>query len=122
MTPTTRISATTSQMLGRGARASIALQKSCSVVMLAPCQQLILRMQAQTKDRSRTPVPVIGGVDDQLIIEGDLRSKPRKAVIGFEDIFIAGMRQLAIADQDAQSSGVEKRLVDAGDAVHDTGD
>jgi hypothetical protein len=31
------------------------------------------------------------------------------------------MRQHAVADEDAQASGIEKRLVDAGDAVDDAG-
>jgi hypothetical protein len=32
------------------------------------------------------------------------------------------MRQLSIADQDAQASGVEERLMDAGNAVDDASD
>src|SRR5258708_24588347 len=79
---------------------------------------LVLGMQAYTEHRNRAAVAIVGWVDDQLIVERDPRSKHRKAIIGLEDFFVAGMRQHAVANQDSKSAGVEKRLVPVGDAVH----
>src|SRR5581483_12451772 len=122
MAPTTRIRATRSHTLGRGARVSTAMRRSCSVIERAPCRQsLVLRVQANTENRGRASVAVIGGIDDQLVVERDLRGKPGKAVIGLEDAFVARVRQLAVADQDTEAAGVEKRLMNIGDAVVDAG-
>src|SRR3974390_1970993 len=79
-------------------------------------------MQAHTKHRNRAPVAIVGWIDDQLIVQRDPRGKPGKAVIRLEDSLIAGMRQLAVADQDAKSAGIEESLMHAGDAVDDAGD
>src|SRR5579883_830474 len=122
MAPTTRIRATRSHTLGRGARVSTAMRRSCSVIERAPCRQsLVLRVQANTENRGRASVAVIGGIDDQLIVERDLRGKPGKAVIGLEDAFVTRMRQLAVADQDTKAAGVEKRLMNIDDAIVDAG-
>src|ERR1700740_756790 len=122
MAPTTRIRATRSQTLGRGARVSTAMRRSCSVIKRAPWRQsLILRMQANTKHRGRASVAIVGGIDDELIVERDPRGKPGEAVIGLEDPLVARMRELAVANQDAQTAGIQKRLMHASDAVVDAG-
>jgi hypothetical protein len=59
---------------------------------------LILRVQAGPEYRSGASVAIVGGVHDKLIVEGDFRGKPRKAVIGLEDAFVTGMRQHPVAD------------------------
>src|SRR5258707_13836938 len=82
---------------------------------------LVLRMQAYAEHRNGTAVAIVGRIDDELIVERDPRSKHRKAIIGLEDFFVAGMRQHAVANQDSKSAGVEKRLVHVGDAVDDAG-
>ena len=63
---------------------------------------LILRTQSYAQHRDRPVVAILGGTIDQLIIKGVLRGEPLKAVVGLEDVFFAGMRQLAAADQDAE--------------------
>src|SRR5262245_2115228 len=45
----------------------------------------------------------------------------RVAIIGLKDLLEPGIRQLSVADEDAQAAGVEKRLVNAADVVDDTG-
>src|SRR5919204_4839127 len=71
----------------------------------------------------RTAVGVVGGVGDELVIEGDAHvGGKRVAVISFEDLLEPGIRQLSVADEDAQAAGVQKRLVNAADAVDNTGD
>ena len=47
--------------------------------------------------------------------------KHRKTVVGLEDLFAARIWQLAVANQNSQSAGIEKRLVHAGDAVDHAG-
>jgi hypothetical protein len=44
------------------------------------------------------------------------------AVIHLDDLFETGTRQLSVANEDAQASGIEERLVDAANVVDDTGD
>ena len=70
----------------------------------------------------RPAVGIVGGIVDELIIEAELRRGGESvAVIGLYDLLQTGVRQLSVADKDAQASGVEKRLVDAGNAVDDPG-
>ena len=38
-------------------------------------------------------------------------------IIGLEDLFVAGMRQLAVADEKAEPPGIEKRDMFGGNAV-----
>src|SRR6516164_122665 len=85
-------------------------------------KSLVLCMQAHPKHRSWASVAIVAGVHNELIIQRELRGKPGKAVIGLEDCFIAGMRQLAVADQDSQSAGIEKGLMHTNDAVDHAGD
>src|SRR6516225_5783630 len=79
-------------------------------------------MQAHTEHRGRASVAIVGWIDDQLIVQRDLRRKPRKAVKGLEDSFIAGMRQLSIANENSEPAGIEKGLMHADDAVDGAGD
>src|ERR1035437_2294055 len=79
-------------------------------------------MYAKTKHGNGASVAIVRWIYDELIIKRDLRSKHRKAIIGLDDFFAAGIWQHAVADEDAQATGIEKRLVHAGNAVYDTGD
>ena len=79
-------------------------------------------METAGEDIRRPAIGVVSGVDDELIVEG----KPRRGsegvtVIGLDDLLKAGIRQLSVADDDTQSSGIQKGLVHAGNAVDDTG-
>jgi hypothetical protein len=77
-----------------------------------------LRVHTCTKDRDRTAVPVVSGVGDELVIEGKARGRGKGiAVVRLDYSFEPGIGQLVIADKDSQAAGVEKLLVDAGDAV-----
>src|SRR6516164_10699460 len=69
---------------------------------------LILRTQSYAQHRDRPVVAILGGTID-LIIKGVLRGEPLKAVVGLEDVFFAGMRQLAAADQDAEQIIAQSR-------------
>src|SRR5580704_3406667 len=77
---------------------------------------------AKADDRNRPTVAVIGGIDHELIIDRGLPVVHRKQIIGLDDLLRAGMRQLSVADQDAQPAIVEKLLVDLGNAVDDGGE
>src|SRR5262245_23696814 len=80
-------------------------------------------MEASGERIHRTAVPVVGGVRDELVVEADAHvGCKRVAVISLEDFFEPGIRQLSVADEDAQAAGVEKRLVNAADTVDDTRD
>src|SRR5271168_1857454 len=70
-----------------------------------------LGVPARADHRHRTAVAIVGRVDDELIIERHRRGEHRKRVIGLHDLFETGMRQHAVADQDAQPAVVEKSLM-----------
>ena len=80
-------------------------------------------MQAAGKNVYWPPVGIVAGIGDELIIDGNpRRSGQRVTVIGFDNAFDAGMRQLPITDQDAGAAGVEIGLMYAGNAVDDAAD
>ena len=64
---------------------------------------LELGMQPHREHRHRPAVAIVGGIDEELVVRGGLQRTERKSVIGFYDLFIAGMGQLPIADQDAEA-------------------
>src|ERR1700730_1514127 len=79
------------------------------------CCSLKLPVKAAGKDIHQSAVCVVGRVGDELVVDADTRrSGERVAVIGLDDLFEPGMRKLPVADKNAQPSGVEELLVDAG--------
>ena len=68
-------------------------------------------MQAAGEDRDRSPISVIGGVCDELIVgsEGEILVD-RVSVIGLKDSFGA-IVELAIADQQPQTAGCKEVAV-----------
>ena len=79
-------------------------------------------MRAAGKDVHRAAVGVVGRVGQELIIEGQSRRRrERVAVIGLEDFLCPVVRQLAVADEDAEPAGVEERDMGSSDAVDDAG-
>jgi hypothetical protein len=75
------------------------------------------------KHIDRPAVGIVGRVRDKLIANGEVRRGGQAvAVICLENLLESGMRQLSVANEDAQTSGVEERLVDAGNAVDGAGD
>ena len=82
-----------------------------------------LPVETPGKNVNRPTFGIVAEVDDELIVEGEARrGGPAVAVIGLENLLGPGILQLADADQDTQVTGVEKRLVDAGNAVDDPDD
>src|SRR5262249_7674612 len=71
--------------------------------------------------RDRAAICVVGWVDDELVIEGHSPSEQREAVIGLDDLFMAGVRQNAVADQDAKTTSIEEGLVHPRNPVDDSG-
>lgn len=82
---------------------------------------LVLRMHAKTEHRNWASVAIVRWICDELIVQRNLRGKYRKTIISLEYFFAARIWQLAIANQDSKSAGIEKRLVHAGNPVDDTG-
>jgi len=68
-----------------------------------------LRVQPRTENGNRSAVAVVGGIDHELVVQCDAPERQRKAVVGFDDLLGTGMRQLSIADENAEPAGVEKR-------------
>ena len=63
-----------------------------------------LRVEPPGENRHRPAIGVVGRVGDELIVEADLgRCGQSVAVIGLDDLLEPGMRQRAVADQDAQA-------------------
>jgi len=74
------------------------------------------------KNVHRPAVGVVSGVGDELIVEADFRrGGNRVAVVSLDDLLQPGMRQLAVAHDDAQAAGIEIRYVGVRNAVDDTG-
>src|ERR1700758_5038818 len=66
-----------------------------------------LRVQAPRKDRNRSPVGIVSGIVDELIVEGQRRPLVEAVgVVGFEDL-LGGIVELAIPDQNPHASGSE---------------
>src|ERR1700728_107659 len=82
---------------------------------------LKIAVQPRGDDRGRAAVFVVTGIDDELVIERQLEVRNGQRVIGLDDLFRTGMRQHAVADQDAETAVVEKLFVDFGNAVDDAG-
>src|ERR1700686_55418 len=84
---------------------------------------LKLPVEPPGKGIYRPVVGIVAGVSDELIVEGEVcRGGDSVAVIHLDDLLESGTRQLSVADEDAQASGVEKRLVDTSYVVDDAGD
>ena len=80
-------------------------------------------MRARREGIRRTAVGVVAGIGDELIVEGELGPVIQcDAVIGFENLLSAVVRQLTVAKQDAEPAGVEESNVGVRDAVDDAGD
>ena len=54
-----------------------------------------------------------------LVVERDPPNIDREGVVGLNDLLEAGMRQLSVANQDAEPAGVEKDLMAGRDVVDD---
>ena len=81
-----------------------------------------LRVHAHSKYRHRTAVSVVSRVGDELVVECNASGGGKSvAVVCLYDPFCPRIGQLAVADQDSQTSKVEKLLLDAGDAVDRSG-
>src|SRR5579872_1360692 len=81
-----------------------------------------LPVRAGGEDVGRAAVGVVAGIGDELIIEGELgRGRQRVAVIGLENLLEAIVRQLTVADEDAEPAGVEESDMGRGDAIDNAG-
>src|SRR5262252_549763 len=68
-------------------------------------------MNLQGEDRYRPAVAVIRRVVDELVVETEMRPcEHTDAIEGFEDLFRAGVGQLAVADDAAEPAGGEVKL------------
>src|SRR5271168_2946431 len=59
---------------------------------------LKLRMQPRRDDRNRAAILVVRRIEDELIIQRQLKERHRQFVIALDNLFGAGMRQHAVAD------------------------
>src|ERR1035438_4722860 len=81
-----------------------------------------LRMHAHCRARHRSAVTIVSRVVDPLIIEGEMRRfEYRQRIIAFKDLLRPGMRQPAVADENAEPAGIQIALAGGGDAVVDRG-
>src|SRR5215470_5275172 len=67
------------------------------------CTPSKLPMGAETDNRHRPPIAVIGWVIHKLIVERELgKGEDRHAVIGLQDVFRAGVDQLPVSHEDTK--------------------
>lgn len=94
-----------------------ALQSSPRLTLSAK-QSSVLQVQLQGENRHRPAVSIVGRVVDELIIEGDVgKADDSDAVICFQDLLGAGIRQLAVADNPAQTASGELQLALVRDSI-----
>src|SRR5262245_4490599 len=75
-------------------------------------------MKAKPKHGHRSAVAIVGGVDDELIVERQpYAAAHRKAVVRLEQTLRGRARELAVPDQDSETTGIEKSLRIARDAI-----
>src|SRR5207244_4244554 len=70
-----------------------------------------LRAQARAEHRYWSAVAVVGGIDDELIVERHPPAEDREAVVHLQDPLGSRIRQDAVTHEDAEAAGIEKRLV-----------
>src|SRR6516162_69064 len=76
-------------------------------------------MQPSRKDRNRTPIRIVSGIVDELIVEGERRPFVEAVgIVGFEDP-LGAIVELAIADQYAQPPRREIRAGYRRETFHD---
>jgi Carbohydrate-selective porin, OprB family/Recombination endonuclease VII len=80
-----------------------------------------LRPQPAADHRNGPAVAVVGGVRDELVIERQPPGEERQAVVHLDDLLRARIGQLAVADENAETAGIEKGLMLSGDSVDDAG-
>src|SRR6516162_10760417 len=77
-----------------------------------------LHTRAQTKDRNRPPVPVVGRVVDELIVDRQMgEGGYGDTVVCFQDLLGTRIWQLAIAENPAKTAGREIQLTLLRDSV-----
>src|SRR5215469_1979093 len=94
------------------------LRRDWRPVVIRRSARSILQAQLQGENRDRAAVAIVGRVVDELIVECALgEAGYGDAVIGFEDLLGAGIGQLAVADDPAQTAGGEVQLALVRDPV-----
>jgi len=80
-------------------------------------------MNSRGENVHRTAVGVVAGIADKLVVQGkSRRRRQRIAVVSLKNFLQTIVGQLPVADENAETSGIQKRDMDAGDAVDDAGD
>src|SRR5580704_7747660 len=100
------------------ARTRPAIEAIIGEICCAAARKSELHMQAQGPYGHGSAIAVVGGVPDILVVGGQLR--PRKqsdAVVSLDHLFRTGVRELAVAHQDAEAAEIQILLALRGDAV-----
>ena len=60
-------------------------------------------MNSSAEDADRSPITIVGGVDDKLCVDSEVqRSDAREIIIGLADQLGAWMRQTPVTNKDSQ--------------------
>ena len=74
---------------------------------------LELTMGPNGKDRDRPAITVVARVCDELVVKTDAdRSDRAEFIVAFEYLFVTRVRQLSVADENAEAASVQELLVD----------
>jgi len=75
------------------------------------CKFSKLRVQARRDDRYRPPVPIVGRIGDELIIEGELPRIDGQRVVGLQNFFRTGIGKCPVAYQGGISASGQVSLM-----------
>ena len=82
--------------------------------------RLELRVKAGAEHGHRSPIAVVAGMENELIVWAHPPAgTKRQAVIGFENLLWAWMRQSSVPDENAEATVIEKGRMHIRDAVDD---
>ena len=80
-----------------------------------------LGAQPSSDHRDRAAITVVRRISNELIVEREPPREERQAVVHFDDPFGPWIWQPTITHEDAETPGIEKRLMHTWDSVDDTG-
>ena len=81
----------------------------CVISVGTLCSEL--SVQSRGEDGDRAAIPIVCGIDDELVVEGHATERHRETIVSLEYLLGTRMRKLSIPDKNTETAIVEKRFV-----------